>query len=320
MDTKQHLLLAQVASMYYEQEMTQSEIGKALGLSRVKIYRLLKEARRNRVVQIRVTWPIERHPSLEQLLTDHFSLREAFVLKSPVSNGGTSTLPSLGQLGAQYLEQILSDNMTLAICMGRSTYEVINAISPDFQAHVRVAQATGSIPFSVLQLDSSTLARQLAEKLGGEVYYLSSPLIADNIKAAEVLRNMRDIQRALTAAGQADVALVGIGNLDPQTSSLAKTGFITDEVLASLRADGAMGDIAGRIITAAGHEHSSQYNQRIIGISLDDLRQIPAVIAVAAGREKAGAILGALRSGVINVLCTDDQAAREILQQHGVQQ
>ena len=67
------------------------------------------------------------------------------------------------------------------------------------------------------------------------------------------------------------------------------------------------------ICTVSGQEHDNQYNKRIIGITLDNLRRIPTVIVVAAGMEKAKAILGALRSQAIDVLCTDDQAARTIL-------
>ncbi len=314
MDSKHHFLLAQVALMYYEQELTQSEIGKALGLSRVKIYRLLKEAKENRVVQIKISWPIERHPLLEKSLKDCFQLQEAFVLKTTAATDNPLLLSWLGQLGAHFIEHILKDGMTLAICMGRSTYETIRAIGDDLQAHVRVAQATGSIPFTTLELDSAALARRLAEKLGGEVNYLSSPLIADSIEAAEILRKQKDIQFTLQAASDADVALVGIGNLDPQISSFAKTGFMSAEVLANLTAQGAVGDMAGRIITAAGEEHPTEYNQRIIGISLDDLRKIPMVIAVAAGPEKARSILGALRTRAINVLCIDDVAAQKILE------
>jgi DNA-binding transcriptional regulator LsrR (DeoR family) len=223
MGYNQHLLLAQVASMYYEQEMTQNEIGAQLGLSRVKVYRLLKKAKENHVVEIRIKWPIERNKQLEQFLKQHFGLKEAFVLKTTSSNNDAPLLSRLGIFGAQYLEQTLEDGMTLAICMGRSTYEVIQAISPDFQSQVCVAQATGSIPFSIQELDSRALARQVAEKLGGEVSYLSSPLIADNVEAANVLRNLQDIKSTLTTASHADVALVGIGNLDPRFSSFVKT-------------------------------------------------------------------------------------------------
>ncbi len=63
-----HELLAQIGSMYYEQEMTQNAIAAQLGLSRVKIYRLLKQARAEQVVQISINWPIQRETELEQSL------------------------------------------------------------------------------------------------------------------------------------------------------------------------------------------------------------------------------------------------------------
>ncbi|HMQ52216.1 MAG TPA: sugar-binding transcriptional regulator [Anaerolineae bacterium] len=316
MDSTHHYLLAQVATMYYEREMTQSEIGKKLDLSRVKVYRLLKEAKAAGVVQIRISWPIERQTQLEQALKQLAGLKEVLVLKTDATNG-SPLLPRLGQLGAQYLEQILQDGMTLAICMGSSTYEVINAVSPDLQAHVRVAQATGSIPLALHELDSSAIARQLAQKLGGEVLYLSSPLIADSVEAAAVLRNQTDIKRTLAAAAQADVALLGIGNLDPSKSRFVQGGFITSEKLADLMRDGAVGDMAGQIFTKSGEPYPGPYNQQVIGLSIDDLCRIPKVIAVAAGPQKAAAVLGALRTCALKVLVTDDQTARAVLSLNG---
>jgi DNA-binding transcriptional regulator LsrR (DeoR family) len=312
LESSQHDLLAQVASMYYEQDMTQTEIGAQLGLSRVKVYRLLKRARAERVVQISINWPIERDPDLEKQLVQAFGLKEALVLKT-LSPNRPPALQPLGQLAAHYLERVLTDGSTMAVCLGRSTYETINAISPDFQAKVRVAQAMGSMPFAMQEVDSATLARHLAQKLDGEVLYLSSPLMADSIEAAEVLRRQREINRVLMAARAADVALLGIGNLDPATSGFIKAGFVTPDELAGLVTDGAVGDVAGQIYTLEGKLHPCDYNQRVIGITLAELRQISTSLAVAMGPAKAKAILGGLRTGAINVLCTDDQAAREVL-------
>jgi len=223
------------------------------------------------------------------------------------------SLQRLGQLAARYLETVLADGATLAVCLGRSTYEVINAIRPGFQANVRVAQAMGSMAFLMQTIDSATLARQLAQKLGGKVLYLSSPLMADSADAAHVLRSQREIERALYAARQADVALLGIGNLDPADSGFVKAGFITSDQLTSLKNSGAVGDMAGQIFDQNGSLHQNAFNQRVIGVTLDDLVKIPTTIAVAMGQEKAAAILGGLRTGAIDVLCTDTHAAGEIL-------
>jgi deoxyribonucleoside regulator len=315
-DDSHHELLAQIASMYYEQELTQNAIASELGLSRVKIYRLLKEAKAKEVVQIKVNWPTARDITLEAALQQRFGLKEALVLKTTTRNN-TPILQRLGQLGARYLERILEDEMTMAICLGSSTYEVINAISPSFQAKIRVAQAMGSMPFAMQELDSAALARQLAQKLGGEVLYLSSPLMADSPAAAEVLRSQREIERTLAAARRADVALVGIGNLEPATSGFVKAGFISPTELDALDTDGAVGDVAGQIFTITGDLHPCEYNQRLIGITFDELCQIPITIAVARGSNKVKAILGGLRTCAIKVFCTDDETAREVLSLDG---
>jgi DNA-binding transcriptional regulator LsrR (DeoR family) len=312
MDESHHEQLAQIASKYYEQGMTQSAIATELGLSRVKVYRLLKEAKAEQVVQITINWPIERDNQLEGALKSRFALKDALVLRTSPQDPSPA-LQRLGQLGARYLEQVLKDGTTMAVCLGRSTYEVINAVRPGFQAQVRVAQAIGSMPFAMQELDSAALARQLAQQLGGDVLYLSSPVMADSPEAAEVLRSQQGIESTLNAARTADVALVGIGNLDPATSGFVRAGFITPQELTQLTADGAVGDVAGQIFTLSGELHPCEYNHRVIGITFDELCRIPTTIAVAMGQEKAKAILGCLRTCIINVLCTDDQVASEVL-------
>jgi DNA-binding transcriptional regulator LsrR (DeoR family) len=309
LEPRQHELLAQVASMYYEEDMTQTEIAETLGVSRVKVYRLLRQARDARIVQINIDWPVKRDTTLESALKVTFGLKDALVLKV----AHQQTLHQLGYLGARYLESLLKDRSTLAICLGRSTYEVINAIRPDFQANVQVAQAIGALPQAFEQYDSSALARQLAEKLGGQAMYLNSPLMADTVQAASIIRRQRDVHQALAVARSADIALVGIGNLDARNSGFVRAGFLSSSELQDLTSRGAVGDIAWHIFTETGDLFPCDFNERVIGISLEELGQIPTTIAVAAGIDKARAILGALRTGVINVLCTDDRTAGEVL-------
>jgi DNA-binding transcriptional regulator LsrR (DeoR family) len=167
-ESKQQLL-ARVSSMFYEQELTQSEIGEKLGLSRVKIYRLLKEAKEAGIVQIIISWPIKRDGGLEQQLKKVFGLEEALVLVAPKQED--ALLPELGQLAARYLETLFKDHMTLAICLGKTTYEVIQAIRPNKSLHVNVVQAIGSLP-RMNQYDSAAL-----KKLVGKPFiFLHHPL------------------------------------------------------------------------------------------------------------------------------------------------
>jgi DNA-binding transcriptional regulator LsrR (DeoR family) len=311
-DTAHQELLAQVASLYYGDELTQSAIAEQLGLSRVKIYRLLKQAREEQVIQFTINWPLARDQELERALCVQFALQEALVLRS---RGGDPQhgLHRLGAVAARYLEQILHDGMTLTVCLGRSTYEAINAIRPGFQAKVQVVQAMGSMVFAQQSLDSATLARLLAQKLGGQVTYLAAPGMADSAEAAAVLRSQRDIERVLTLARSAQVALLGIGNLDPTTSNFVKAGLIAANELTAIGAAGAVGDMGGQFITAAGARFDHPWNERVIGLQLDEIKQITLTIAVAGGAANAAAICCALRTGAVDVLCTDAEAARAVV-------
>jgi DNA-binding transcriptional regulator LsrR (DeoR family) len=137
--------------------------------------------------------------------------------------------------------------------------------------------------------------------------------MADSIEAAQVLRSQRDIARTLNAARMAEVALLGIGNLDPANSGFVQAGFIAPAELGALMAGGAVGDVAGQIYQLNGELHPCQYNRRVIGISLDELKQISTTVAVAMGEAKTKAILGGLRTGAINALCTDQRTAGSVL-------
>jgi len=322
-DELQHDLLAEIASLYYEQELSQSEIGERLGLSRVKVYRLLKKAKEERVVEITINWPMDRDGSLEEALCRNFGLDRALVLKSApqdfARSGNGLGLRRLGQMAARYLATILQDGMTLAVCLGRSSYEVINAFHAGKSVHVNVAQAMGSIPFAIPELDSAALARQLARKLGGQILLLSSPLIVNSPEAAALLRAQPAIERTLRVARNADIALVGIGGISPETTHYIEAELMTAEQLRNLEAEGAVGDIGGQFIEATGALHPCTLNQCVISLTLDELRSVPNTIAVAAGPAKVKAILGALRSGVLNVLCTDQQTAAELVRLGGAE-
>ena len=314
-DAARHELLAKVAAMYYEDEMTQNDIAAALELSRVKIHRLLKEARELQVARILIDWPIKRSRTHEARLVERFDLRRALVLQTATTDPALLRR-QIAQLAARYLEGVLIDGMALAICFGRSTYEVISAIRPDFQANATVMQATGSLSQALKEFDSSALTRQLAQKLGGEALYLSSPLLANDVAAAAVIREQAVVSEALSQARAADIALVGIGDLDPATSGYLRAGVAEAGQLRGFRRGGAVGDMAWQIFDAAGQLFPCGLNQRIIGLGLEELRAIPLTVAVAVGANKAAAIAGALRSGAINALCTDEATASKILDRH----
>ena len=83
------------------------------------------------------------------------------------------------------------------------------------------------------------------------------------------------------------------------------------ERLGKLRA---VGDLLVHPYTAAGRFVAPDLAARAIAISIEQLRRIPTVVAIAAGTAKTEAIRGALATGVIGVLVTDAPTARGVLE------
>ncbi len=301
-------LLAKVATLYYEEGLTQAQIAEHMNLSRSKVFRLLAEARRAGIVEIRLHHLFRRADHLEKELMRGFSLKEARVLLTASPELQQRFAP-VSVLAARYLQEILQPDSILTISWGKTLYDMVNAIRPNPTLRMRVVQAVGSIGSITKGIDGAELARRLAELFGGTYYYVPAPSVVNDPNAARTLLETEQVRQPLALARQADVAVFGIGSLDPQSSSLV----VSATQRAILRSQAAIGDMVGRVFDSQGQACSVAFNDCVIGITFNDLRRIPYAVAVAGGLEKAKAILGALRSGVIDVLCTDSIAASEVL-------
>jgi len=310
--TERDELLAEVASLYYENNLTQAEIARRIAVSRSTISRLLQEARESGVVEINIHHPWKTAPELERDFGARFHLRQARVL---VGRGRPyeEILRGLGVLAARYLESILVEGMIFGISWGTAVYSTVRALRPERRLPITVVQMIGAVGKGNPQIDGLDLAHWLASVYGGECRHLHAPLIVEDTQVREMLLQEPSIRETLSLARQANVALVGIGAVVPEVSSLLRAGYLDRAALARLQALGVVGDVCARHYDVHGRVMDIELNRRIVGIELEDLHGIGQIIGVAGGAAKAETILGALRGGHVNVLVTDDAAARKVL-------
>lgn len=307
-------LLARIAWLYYHQDMTQQAIGDKLGLSRNKVLRLLARARAEGIVQIRVVHPSIRHMELEARLVEVFGLRAAVV--APTGDSKEKTLEALGQFGAMYLERTLRDGDVIGTAWGVALREVARHLRPLALSDITVVQLMGGLHADGL-INPLDIARVMAEKLNGHAHMLYTPAVVDAPNIRDALLSDQRVAQTLKTGAAVTKALVGIGDVSAQeTNSLIRWRALTPEEMNDVAQLGAVGDVLGRHFDAAGQPVQSALSPRIIAVSLETVRQIPHVIAVAAGEYKAAAILGALRGDYANVLITDEAAARAVLALH----
>ena len=83
-------LMARAARLHYEFSLTHQETAAVLGVSRVKVTRLLKQARQAGIVRITVLTDVSPFAELEELLAAVTGLREVIVVPAASSRDGTA--------------------------------------------------------------------------------------------------------------------------------------------------------------------------------------------------------------------------------------
>lgn len=307
-------LLAEVATLYYRDRLDQEKIAARIGVSRSTVSRMLSEALEAGVVEIRIRRPLPLVDELNRELVREFQLRDAQVLDTQERADGA--LARVGRLAARYLGTTLADGDVLAISWGTAVHAVVGGLEPGANRASEVIQMLGGAGSHDADVDGTELARRLADLYGGRCRFLNAPLVVDDEQVASALLRQRGVRETLAAAANADIAIVGIGALVPEVSSLLRAGYLTRSGLAGLRRLGAVGDVCGHLFTVDGELVDAELSRRVIAIDVTALRRIPRVVGVAAGAAKAEAVLGALRAHLVNVLITDDATARAVLARH----
>jgi len=311
-DTEQRKLLYKLAVAYYEDGLTQKQIGKRFGVSRIKVSRLLQQARQQKIVNIHITPVDDANIDLERVLCQKYGLDEVIVV--PVKNGqAVDFYHELGVAAADTLQRSLQNKEVIAITWGRTLKAVVNNLPAMTKPEIRVVQALGGINSPDVEINGSELARKLAQIVGARPILLSSPGLVASKEIRDALIKDPQISRVIDLAARADIALVGVGALNPE--SLARRyNIISRDDFERLKARDVIGDIGLRYFNSQGEQVDDELHDRTIGLDLNQLRKVKRVIGVTGGPDKVESIRAALKGKLINVLITDDNTGKALLE------
>ncbi len=304
-------LLYKIAKAYYYDGLTQNIIGKKLGLSRIKVSRLLQQARDEHVVEISVTPPTDSFTDLECELAAAYDLDEVVLVPTPKSDQ-RALLQALGRAAAECFMRSCEDGQVVALSWGYTMRATVDAIPRRNMRNVQIVQMLGGLGNIETEILGGDLVHQMALRLGAQAKLLPSPGIVKNKQVRDALMNDLIISDTLQMASHADIALLGIGT--PAADSIVvHSGILTQGEIDELHAIGAVGDMAMRYYNSTGRAVDHPINDRIVGLDLGQIRGIPRTIGVAGGRPKYPVIRGALQGRLLNVLVTDSEMAQQLL-------
>ncbi len=308
-DPELQKLLYKIAKAYYEDNLTQEQIAQRFGLSRIKVSRLLSRAREEHVVQITIVPPHASHADLERAIEARYQLDEVVVI---TPSDATWLVRELGAAAAECLVRSLQGNEVLTLSWGTTLLAVIEALPPQNWPEMRVVQMLGGLGKPEADVYGADLVHRMARTFAAKPRMLSAPGIVISAQVRDALLADPQIADTLALAAQANVALVGLGAPRPG-AVVMESGILTAQELNELHERGAVGDIALRFFDAEGNPVQHEINNRIIGLTLEEIRRIPRVIGVAGGPDKYQVIRAALRGRLINVLVTDEETGQRLI-------
>ncbi|SDI38090.1 DNA-binding transcriptional regulator LsrR, DeoR family [Actinokineospora alba] len=295
---------AGIARRYYIDGVSKVDIAEEFGLSRFKVARMLADAQAAGLVRIEITVPDDIDADLSDRLRSRFGLKDAIVA---ADGPAASARERVGRLAATHLTEILHEGDVVGLACSRTLHEMARALTE--LPKLTVVQLSG-VHTGGLGENSVELVRRLASLARGPAYPIYAPLIVDGPATVRSLRKQPQVADALKRYGALTKAVVAIGSWQPPDSLLSDSLPPTES--AALRRHGVRADVCGRMLDGEGNP-VPDFADRTIGITIDELREVSDVIAVAAGEHKTVAIRAALNSGVITTLVTDAAAAKVLI-------
>jgi len=314
---QRELLMIQVAKRYYELDMTMGELAKELNLTRGQASRLLTDAREAGIVRIEIVPRAPRSPDIEARLQRRYSLKEAVVVPNTGEEDEGLLLESVAQAAARMLAG-LGKVPLIGVSWGRTMSAVAHRLPPFWNEGVEVVLLNGAMNIRSPSIRTNNTAELFARSANGTATLLPVPAILGHAATRVALEQDPTIASVLDLARRAPVICFGLGTISPD-SVLVQSGFVTEAETAALKAKGAVGDILSRYVDAYGNIVDAAIDARTIGLDLRFCRERKFSIGVAAGKSKQAITLACLRAGYLNVLVTDEQTARFLLDEahHG---
>ena len=302
-------VIIRVAKMYYEQNMTQQEISKMLGSSRMTISRMLQKAKEEGVVDIKVNYD-GAFIEMEDDLKEKYKLKEIVV--TPFDQG-ERLKQVLAEATASILARILKDDDIVGVGWG-STLAYVPQYMERGNVGATFVALIGGYGQKKIEMHANNIASSIANSVNSKCHLLNAPAMVDSLELCETLLTDKGISTVLNIGREANIAVIGIGSPFSPEATILDSGYFKTEDIDELRKEGAECDIVSRVyLDRQGNECGFALTNRTIGITAAELKRIPLVVGVAGGEAKHQAIKLALQAGYVNGLVTDEKTATFLL-------
>ncbi|MFL5679695.1 MAG: sugar-binding transcriptional regulator [Chloroflexota bacterium] len=295
--------LVRASRLYYELGETQGRVAELLGVTRPQVSRLLKQARAEGIVEIRIVDRATADSPAADELKRRFGLRAVHLAPS-VGESDDLTRRVLGRLAAEVLRSAIRDGSVVGIGDGASISATADALTDGApQVDATIVPLCGGYWFAGPTREPF---RRIGAAFDATVQGLLAPGLVDDAGTKRSLYAHAGVRSILELWARVDVALFGIGARGWNVAALGA------DMVAALESSRAVGEVLIAPFDVAGRFVAPELRDRTIAFDARDLPSVPVTIGVAGGPSKIEPILGALRAGVVNTLVTDVRTAEAV--------
>jgi DNA-binding transcriptional regulator LsrR (DeoR family) len=293
---------------YFMEGRTQADIAQALSTNRLRVNRIINEARRSGLVTITLNSRLISCVELELNLAREFGLDRAIIVPTP---DDPALIPDLlGRATADYVAQILSTQTIkgIGVGWGATLRETVRNMPPMRRPNLYVNSVMGGLTRGI-EINTFDIASDLARHLDAECAYLAAPIFASSAESRAAIMGQDVFREAFERIAENDLILLSVGDMT-EKSLLMRYGLPRDVSIEELVEAGASGDVMAHFLDSRGRPIDHPINHRSIALSLDALREVPNVVFASGGLNKVKAIAAMLLSGLGNALVSDEDTAR----------
>lgn len=306
-------LLTKIAHLYHERDMKQQEIAALLSLSQSQVSRALRRCIEEGIVKISVIPPANIYTNLEMRIQQGFGVRHVVVVDVQDDASKEHIHSAIGSASAHYLETVLKPGQLVGISSWSTTIRaMVDQLHPVSTRAKGVIQILGGIGQNG-NVQATIITQRLANMLHCPAFLLPAQSIGQSLRSYRTQIQAEDVRRVLDMFPEVDIAIVGIGALEPSDMLKLSGNSYPREELRRMEALAAVGECCLHYYDENGTVILEEREDPALGMHLSQLQACPNVVALAGGLDKVAAIIGALKSGFIDVLFTDRLTAARIV-------
>lgn len=304
-------IAARAAWLYHAKGRRQDQIAAELNISRQIVQRLIALASAENLIRFQLIHPLSECIELAERLRERFDL--VYCEVAPAAEHHDEDIATVATAAALYLENLLLQKAptTVAIGNGQAMRETANRIPLMSRPQHKCVSLMGNLTRYGWASHYDVVMR-LAERISAQCYPVPMPVVTNTVAERQFIQDQLAYKSFLNLVESASVLMMGIGYMDWQ-APLHLDGHITDVELGEAMQAGAIGELLGHSVNAAGKLLSNGYHDRLTSFPLP-AKAVKTTMIVQSGSIRVPAIKAALGSKVANSLITDEKTARLILE------